>query len=68
MRVTLPTDEARARCAIERAFAIAAARPRITRMYIFHWRAFASSRFDAGLVRPDGSDRPFLQTLCTGSG
>jgi len=32
-------------------------------MYIFHWRAFATSRFDAGLVRPDGSARPSLAAL-----
>ena len=56
-QVTLPTDEDRARRAIDRAFAIAASRPRITRMYIFHWQAFPTSRFDAGLVRPDGGAR-----------
>jgi len=62
-QVTLPTDERRARLAIDRAFAIAAARPRIARMYIFHWRATALGRFDAGLVRPDGTARPSLAAL-----
>jgi len=61
--VTLPTDEQRARKAIDRAFAIAAARPRIARMYIFHWRGTALGRFDAGLVRPDGTARPSLAAL-----
>jgi hypothetical protein len=63
--VTLPTDEQRARAAIDRAFAIAAARPRIARMYIFHWRADPLGRFDAGLVRPDGSARPSLAALAS---
>src|SRR5207247_5688237 len=49
--------------AIDRAFAIAAARPRIARMYIFHWRANPLGRFDAGLVRPDGTARPSLAAL-----
>ena len=59
-RATLATDEARASRAIDRAFAIAARRPRIGRMYLYQWRAGASDRFDAGLVRPDGTVRPGL--------
>jgi hypothetical protein len=62
-QVTLPSDEERARAAIDRAFTIAAARPRIARMYLFHWRGVALGRFDAGLVRPDGSARPSLGAL-----
>ena len=57
-RVTLATDETRAAASIDRAFSIAAARPRIARMYIYHWKAGATDRFDAGLVRPDGAARP----------
>jgi hypothetical protein len=57
-RVTLSYNEDRAAASIDRAFAIAAARPRITRMYIYHWQAGPTSSFDAGLVRPDGSLRP----------
>jgi hypothetical protein len=40
------------------AFAIAAANPRVGRMYVYQWRAKAGDRFDAGLVRPDGIARP----------
>ena len=59
-RATLAADEARASRAIDRAFAIAARRPRIARMYLYQWRAGAFDRFDAGLVRPDGTARPGL--------
>ena len=55
--------EASAASAIDRAFAIAAANPRIGRMYIYQWRANATDRFDAGLVRPDGSARPSYAAL-----
>jgi hypothetical protein len=57
-RSTLAPDETRAATAIDRAFAIARARPRVTRMYVYQWRASALDRFDSGLVRPDGSLRP----------
>jgi hypothetical protein len=60
---TLPADETRAATAIARAFAIARTRPRVTVMYVYHWRAGATDRFDAGLVRPDGTARPGLATL-----
>jgi hypothetical protein len=62
-RVTLATDEARAAAAVARAFAIARARPRIGRMYFYQWRAGATDRFDAGLVRPDGTARAGLSVL-----
>ncbi|UUY02853.1 hypothetical protein LRS13_19515 [Svornostia abyssi] len=62
-RTTLRSDEARASTAISRAFAIARARPRITRMYVYHWKARAFDRFDAGLVRPDDTARPSYTTL-----
>lgn len=62
-RTTLRSDEARASTAIARAFAIARARPRITRMYVYHWKARAFDRFDAGLVRPDDTARPSYTTL-----
>jgi hypothetical protein len=57
-RSTLAADETRAATAIDRAFAIARARPRVTRMYVYQWRAGAQDRFDSGLARPDGSLRP----------
>lgn len=58
--MTLATDEARAARAVSRAFAIARTRPRIRRMYLYQWRAGATDRFDAGLVRPDGTARASL--------
>lgn len=57
-RETLRTDETRAAASVERAFAIARARPRITRMYLYHWRGRTGDPFDSGLIRPDGSARP----------
>jgi hypothetical protein len=54
---TLATGEATAARAIDRAFAIADARPRVRRMYVYQWRASPLDRFDAGLVRPDGTVR-----------
>jgi hypothetical protein len=65
-RITLSFDEARAAASIDRAFAIAAARPRITRMYVYHWQSGPTSRFDAGLVRPDGSLRPSYAAMQRG--
>ncbi len=65
-RVTLSFNEARAAASIDRAFAIAAARPRITRMYVYHWQSGPASRFDAGLIRPDGSLRPSYAAMQRG--
>ena len=36
---------------LNNAFSIAEGRSRITRMYVYHWRAPANGTFDAGLVR-----------------
>ena len=62
-RQTLAIDESDAAAAIDRAFAIAAARPRVARMYVYEWQAKATDRFDAGLVRPDGTTRPSYTAL-----
>jgi putative glycosyl hydrolase len=62
-RQTLAVDEAVAARAIDRAFAIAAANPRIARMYVYQWRANPGDRFDAGLVRPDSTARPSYAAL-----
>lgn len=67
-RTTFSTSESAAAGAIDRAFAIAAARPRIGRMYVYEWRAFDNDPFDAGLVRPDGTARPALDALRRGLG
>lgn len=60
----LPYDEARAADSVDRVFALAAAHPdRIERVYFYHWAARAGEVFDAGFVRPDGSERPSLARL-----
>jgi hypothetical protein len=65
-RTTLAASETRAAAAIDRAFAIARARPRIARMYVYQWQAGAADRFDAGLMRPDGTARPSYARLVAG--
>jgi hypothetical protein len=65
-RETLHYDETRAAASVDRAFSILSSRPRITRMYVYHWRAGATSRFDAGLVRPDASLRPSYAAMLRG--
>jgi Glycosyl hydrolase catalytic core len=60
-----PQSERRANSATKRMFALAKRyRNRIKRLYIYHWKQSASdNRFDAGLVRRDGSARPALSTV-----
>lgn len=62
-RTTLRYSESRAESSIARAFDIARSRPRISRLYIYHWKAGARDRFDAGLVRPDNTARPSYDRL-----
>ncbi len=62
-RQTLPFDEQRAASGIDQAFALAATRPRITRLYVYQWSATPTSSFDSGLVRPDGALRPSYTAL-----
>jgi hypothetical protein len=62
-RTTFATSETLAASAIDRAFALAATRPRIARMYVYEWMARTGDPFDAGLVRPDGTSRPSLAAL-----
>jgi hypothetical protein len=64
-RETLSTNETRAAQGIDQAFAIAADRPRIARLYVYHWQGRAGDHFDAGLARPDGSLRPSYWRLVT---
>ncbi len=64
--VTLSHNETRAAASIDRAFALLARRPRITRMYVYHWKGTTGGRFDAGLVRPDDSLRPSYAAVVRG--
>jgi hypothetical protein len=60
-----PQSERRANSATKRMFALAKRyRKRIKRLYIYHWKQSATdNRFDAGLVRRDGSARPAYATV-----
>jgi hypothetical protein len=65
-RVLLASDEARAARAVSAAFALAAQLPRIERISVYQWRAGATDLFDAGLLRPDGSERPSYAAFAAG--
>jgi hypothetical protein len=60
-----PKSESRANQATKRMFALAKRyRSRIKRLYIYHWKQPAgSNRFDAGLIRRDGTARPAYNTV-----
>jgi hypothetical protein len=60
-----PQSERRANSATKRMFALAKRyRGRIKRLYIYHWKQSSTdNRFDAGLVRRDGSARPAYATV-----
>ena len=63
-RIVHPYDEARAERSMMLAFHIAHRfRDRVSRMYIYQWRARPDARFDAGLIRADGSPRPSYQVV-----
>jgi hypothetical protein len=65
-RELLATDEARAARAVGAAFALARERPRIGRLYVYQWRAGLTDLFDAGVLRPDGSERPSYAAFAAG--
>ena len=60
-----PYSEARANRATKRMFELASRyRSRIKRLYIYHWQQSATdNRFDAGLLRADGTRRPAYTTV-----
>jgi hypothetical protein len=64
-RTLFPTNETRADAATRRMFSLAKNnRRRITRLYIYHWRqSTAANRFDAGLIRANGTPRPAYNTV-----
>ena len=66
-RTLFKKSESRANSATKRMFSLAKQyRSRIKRLYIYQWQAPASSettRFDAGLVRPDAKPRPAFKTV-----
>lgn len=57
-RKTIRIGASRAVEATKRVFKLAATSPRITRVYIYHWKASRRSSWDSALVAPDGTARP----------
>lgn len=62
-RVALPRSEARAERATRYMLTLARRYTRIKRIYNYNWQSDSTNRFDAGLLRPDGSPRPNYQVL-----
>jgi len=57
-RLMIRTGPKRAVAATKRVFELARMSPRISRVYIYHWRATALSSWDSALVTPHGTLRP----------
>ena len=64
-KVALPRSESRARKAMDYMFRLAEANAnRIKRIYVYQWKINnPSDRFDAGIVRPNGTRRPSFNVL-----
>lgn len=64
-KVALPKSEKRAKRAMDFMFKLAAKyASRVKRVYVYQWRInFTGDRFDAGVVRADGTPRPSFQVL-----
>jgi PKD repeat protein len=64
-KVALPKSESRAKKAMDYMFRLAELNARrIKRIYVYQWKVNNSfDRFDAGLLRPDGTPRPSFDVL-----
>jgi hypothetical protein len=64
-KVALPKSESRAKKAMDYMFRLAEANAkRIKRIYVYQWKINnVFDRFDAGVVRPDGTPRPSFDIL-----
>ena len=64
-KVALPKSESRAKKAMDYMFRLAETNAsRIKRIYVYQWKVNNPfDRFDAGVVRPDGTPRPSFQVL-----
>ena len=61
---SFPRSEKRAARAVDFALDLAAENPRVARVYLYNWTGTApGTRFDAGLVGPDGAPRPAYDVL-----
>lgn len=59
----LPHDEQRAADSLRWLYALTARRPRVTRMYVYHWQGLEGTDFDGGLVGPTGRARAGLAVV-----
>jgi hypothetical protein len=59
-------SEARAALAVRQVFKLAEAFPRVTRMYLYNWRADGNLRWDSGLISSAGLERRGYYELLDG--
>ncbi len=59
----LAYDERRAADSLRWLYALTAGRPRVARMYVYHWQGREDNDFDAGLIGPQGQARPGLAVV-----
>ncbi len=64
-RLLIRTGPQRAVAATKRVFVLAATSPRVTRVYIYHWRASAKTSWDSALVTPRGTLRPSFDVFAS---
>ena len=64
-RLLIRTGPARAVAATKRVFELARMSPRITRVYIYHWRASRKSSWDSALVTAKGTLRPSFDVFAS---
>jgi hypothetical protein len=62
-RLTIRIGASRALEATKRIFRLAATSPRITRVYVYHWKATRRSSWDSALVSPAGVLRPWFDVF-----
>ena len=64
-RLRIRTGPRRAVAATKRVFELARMSPRITRVYVYHWRASRTSSWDSALVTARGSLRPSFDVFAS---
>ncbi len=64
-RLLIRTGPRRAVAATKRVFELARTSPRVTRVYIYHWRASRGSSWDSALVTAKGTLRPSFDVFAS---
>lgn len=64
-RLLIRTGPHRAVAATKRVFTLAATSPRVTRVYIYHWRASRKTSWDSALVTAKGTLRPSFDVFAS---